>query len=94
MESEISCVDCLLECATMTSRRTGRIAKYWRRQTSYYVRRHPGTRKRGGRLFSVLFTQASKKRSGGGETGGLMIRCSIELCLTTRGGSSAGPTQT
>ena len=58
MESEISCVDCLLECATMTSRRTGTIAKYWRRQNSYYVRRHPGTRKRGGRLFSVLVTQA------------------------------------
>jgi len=65
MESEISCVDCLLECATMTSRRTGTIAKYWRRQNSSYVRWHPGTRKRGGRLFSVLVTRPSKKRSGG-----------------------------
>ena len=71
MESEISCVDCLLECATMTSRRTGTIARSFRRQNSN-VRWHPGTRKRGGRLFSVfvrvLYKQEEERRRGDGRT--------------------------
>ena len=69
MESEISCVDWLLECATMTSRRTGTIARSFRRQNSN-VRWHPGTRKRGGRLFSVLVTskQEEERRRGDGRT--------------------------